>query len=276
MNAAILGCGYVGRAVASAWQENSDLNVTVTTTTAEKIPQLEAIADRAIVWKSPDREGLKSILRNCNTVLLSIGARYASYADTYLQAAESLTSILAEMPHIKQVIYTGSYAVYGDRQGEEVVESSPLMPATENGEALAKTEQVLLSAMTENCRVCLFRLGGIYGPDRELVKIFSRAAGTTRAGTGNEITNWIHLDDIVGAIEFARQHQLSGIYNLVDGAHLTGRELLDRIMDKHNLPRVTWDASQPSLRAYNAKVSDRKLAQAGYQLKYPDLCDRDV
>ena len=274
MNVAILGCGYVGCAVAKLWQSNSDLNVTVTTTTAEKVPQLEAIADRVEVWKSPDRDKLKSILRD--TILLSIGARYAPYAETYLQTAEVLASIVAEMPHIKQVIYTGSYAVYGDRQGEEVVESSPLMPANENGEMLAKTEQVLLSAMTENCRVCLFRLGGIYGPDRELVKIFSRAAGTTRAGTGDEITNWIHLDDIVGAIEFARLHQLSGIYNLVDGAHFTGRELLDRIMDKHNLPRVMWAASQPSLRAYNAKVSDRKLTQAGYQLIYPDLCDRDV
>jgi nucleoside-diphosphate-sugar epimerase len=276
MNIAIVGCGYVGRAVASAWQPNSHLNVTVTTTTAEKIPQLEAIADRAIVWKSPDRDGLKSILRDRDTVLLSIGARYVPYAETYLQTAEILTSVLAETPRIKQVIYTGSYAVYGDRQGKSVVESSPLMPANENGEILVKTEQVLLSAMTENCRVCLFRLGGIYGPDRELVKIFSRAAGTTRAGTGDEITNWIHLEDIVGAIEFARQQQLSGIYNLVDGAHLTGRELLDRIMDKHHLPRVTWDASQPSLRAYNAKVSDRKLTQAGYQFMYPNLCDRDV
>jgi len=36
--------------------------------------------------------------------------------------------------------------------------------------------------------VCILRLGGIYGPRRELVKIFGRVAGTIRPGNGEDAT----------------------------------------------------------------------------------------
>ena len=120
-------------------------------------------------------------------------------------------------------------------------------------------------------KICILRLGGIYGSGRELVKIFSRYAGTTRPGNGEDITNWIHLDDIVAAIEFVRSHQLAGIYNLVDDARLCSRELLARLFEKHNLPQVSWDASISGIRPYNARVSNQKIKDAGYQLIHPEM-----
>ena len=77
--------------------------------------------------------------------------------------------------------------------------------------------------------------------------------------------------DIVGAIEFARQHNLQGIYNLVDDAHLKSRELLETLLTKHNLAQVIWDYSVKSNRPYNAKVSNQKIKDAGYQLIHPQM-----
>jgi nucleoside-diphosphate-sugar epimerase len=114
-------------------------------------------------------------------------------------------------------------------------------------------------------------LGGIYGPGRELVKIFGRVAGTTRPGNGDDITNWIHLDDIVGAIEFARQQELQDIYNVVDDGHLISRELIDGVLKKHDLPPIIWDASLKSNRPYNPWVSNQKIKDAGYKLIYPQI-----
>ncbi|MDY7013757.1 MAG: NAD-dependent epimerase/dehydratase family protein, partial [Cyanobacteriota bacterium] len=182
-----------------------------------------------------------------------------------------LVSLLPELPSIRQVIYTGSYAVYGDRGGEWVDESSPIAPANENGEILAQTEQILLAAARKTLNVCVFRLGGIYGEGRELVRIFRRAAGMTRPGDGTDASNWIHLEDIVGAIDFALQHQLGGIYNLVDDSHLTTGKLIAGILEKHGLPSVIWDASQPSSRPYNAKVSNQKLKEVGYRFLRPQI-----
>jgi nucleoside-diphosphate-sugar epimerase len=272
MNIAIIGCGYVGYAVGKYWQSNSNFLLTATTTSPERIPVLETITPQVIVTPGKDLVGLKAVLKNQNVVLLSVGAKNAdSYEETYVETAKNLVSLLPKFPNVRQVIYTGSYSIYGDRNGVWVDEESPPAPANRNSQLLRKTEDILLSANNENTRVCILRLGGIYGPGRELVKIFARATGTTRAGNGEDITNWIHLDDIVGTIEFAREHRLEGIYNLVDDSHLTNKELLDNVMTKNNLPNVIWDANNKNIRPYNAWVSNQKLKDAGYQFIHPRI-----
>jgi NAD dependent epimerase/dehydratase family enzyme len=94
-------------------------------------------------------------------------------------------------------------------------------------------------------------------------------AGTTRPGDGSDATNWIHLDDIVAAIEFARTNRLQGIYNLVDDAHLTRYELLEMVCQHYYLPKVLWNSSLKSDRPYNARVKNQKIKDAGYQLIHP-------
>jgi nucleoside-diphosphate-sugar epimerase len=269
-SAAIIGCGYVGKAVAKLWRQT--LTVTATTTSIPRLSELERVAHRAVLLRGNDLAEVRSLLKDQTTVLLSVGAPSAeAYEETYLGTAKTLVEALKVSPSVQQVIYTGSYAVYGDQHGAWVDEESKTAPATRNGEILAETENVLLSA-NEVTKVCIFRLGGIYGPDRELVKIFRRAAGTTRPGNGEDASNWIHLDDIVGAIDFARQHQLHGIYNLVS-TPLTVRELLDKVCTQNDLPPVSWDTTQTSTRPYNAKVSNYKLKSAGYQFVHPEVVE---
>ena len=271
-NATILGCGYVGKAVAQRWR--SSLTVTATTTKPDRVSELKAVAQRVQVVNGNDEAALRSLLQDQAVVLLSVGAPNANaYEETYLQTAKTLVAVLKELPTVQQVIYTGSYAVYGDRQGAWVDENSAIVPANSNGEILAETEQVLLSAASDTLKVCVFRLGGIYGPGRELVKIFGRAAGTTRPGNGEDAANWVHLDDIVGTIDFAREHSLTGIYNLVGSVPITTRELLERVFAVHNLPNVVWDASQSNTRPYNARVSNQKLQEAGYEFRYPEIVE---
>lgn len=272
MNVAIIGCGYVGTALVRYWRQELGFVVTATTTTPERVAVLQALGAKAVVVNGNDPEGLRSLLQDQDTVVLSVGAKNANvYEETYLHTAQTLVSVLKQAPNVRQLLYTGSYGVYGDRNGASVDESSPVAPANPNGQILSDTEQVLLSAASDDLSVCILRLGGIYGPGRELVKIFGRVAGTTRPGKGDDVTNWIHLDDIVAAIEFARKHRLQGIYNLVDDAHLRSRELLDKVCEQHNLPKVVWDESQKSVRPYNARVSNQKIKTAGYQLIHPQM-----
>ncbi|BAY24841.1 NAD-dependent epimerase/dehydratase [Calothrix sp. NIES-2100] len=272
MNIAIIGCGYVGCAVAKYWQQKTNFVVTATTTTPARISILEAVAQKVILTKGNDPEGLKTVLENQDVVLLSVAAKSGDfYEEAYLQTAKTLASILPEMPNIRQLIYTGTYSVYGDRNGAVVDEETSVTPNNPNSIILRQTEELLLSASSENLRVCVLRLGGIYGPGRELINIFGRFAGTTRPGNGDDITNWVHLDDIVGAIDFARQHNWQGIYNVVDDAHLISREFFDNVLTPHNLPPIIWDASLQSKRPYNAWVSNQKIKDAGYQLIHPQM-----
>ena len=271
MKVAIVGCGYVGTATAQHLRGKSDCTVTATTTTAARVVELEGVAQRVAVLEGNDKDAMTAVLKEQDAVLLCVGARNShSYKESYLDTAKTLVSVLQQTPTVKQVIYTGTYSVYGDRQGELVNEESAIAPANPNGEILAETERILLAASSPNLKVSILRLGGIYGPGRELVKIFGGWAGTTRPGAGEDVTNWVHTDDIVGGLTFALENQLQGIYNLVSDVALSSRELLDRIFETHKLPQASWDGS-PSVRPYNARVSNQKIKAAGYQFIHPEI-----
>lgn len=273
MKIAIIGCGYVGSAIARLWQRQGH-QVTVTTTTPGKIIQLETIADKVTLANGNDLATLQEVVSDREVVLLSVGAKsrnIENYRQSYLKTAKNVVAAIKTAPSVKQLIYTGSYAVLGDKNGEWTDETAPVAPVNEYGEILCQTETELLSVPEDKIKVCILRLAGIYGEGRELIKIFGRMAGLTRPGDGKDYTNWVHLDDIVGAIEFARQQQLSGIYNLACDEILTFKEFLDRLFNAHELPSVTWDSSQNSVRAYNTKLSNQKLTKAGFQLAHPQL-----
>ncbi len=273
MKVAIVGCGYVGTATAKHLRAKSDYTITATTTTRERVAQLEGVAQRVAVIKGNDKDAIASVLQSQDAVMLCVGAPnpYA-YRESYLDTATNLVSVLKDIPTVKQIIYTGTYSVYGDRQGELVDEDSPVAPANPNGEILAETERILLAASSPNLKVSILRLGGIYGPTRELVKIFGGWAGSTRPGAGEDVTNWVHTDDVVGGLTFALEHQLQGIYNLVGDVSLSSGELLDRIFEANNLPQASWDGS-PSVRPYNARVSNLKIKAAGYQFVHPEITE---
>lgn len=270
MKVGIIGCGYVGTAAARHWQANPDMGVVATTTTRDRVAELEAIASQVVRVRGNDPQGLQSVLQDCDLVLLTVGAkRGEGYEEVYLQTAQTLVSLLPQNPNLRQIIYTSSYAVYGRQTEEWVDEESPCNLGDRKLEILYQTEQTLLKAASEAVRVCVLRLGGIYGPGRELSKIYGRLAGKTLPGNGKEPSNWIHLEDIVGAIDFARQQGLQGIYNLVDDASLSRKDLISQVLTAENLPPVSWDASQPSPQSYRARVSNQKIKAAGYQLLHP-------
>ncbi|MCZ0901047.1 NAD(P)H-binding protein, partial [Microcoleus sp. HI-ES] len=146
MKVAIVGCGYVGTATAKHLRGKSDCTVTATTTTATRVVELEGIAQRVAVLKGNDKEAMTAVLQEQDAVMLCVGAPNSdTYQESYLDTATTLVSVLQQIPTVKQVIYTGTYSVYGDRQGELVNEESPVAPANPNGEILAETERILLA-----------------------------------------------------------------------------------------------------------------------------------
>lgn len=273
MRVAVIGGGYVGSAVARLWHQKRE-RVTVTTTSSNKKDGLKAIASEVVVLTGDDLAGLQQLVANQDVVLLSVGAKQRTpetYQQAYLETASNVVTAIRETGNVQQLIYTGSYGILGKQKNLVVDETAIPNPNTEYGEILAKTEQVLLSVSESEFKTCILRLSGIYGDGRELIKIFSRVAGTTRPGKGEDYTNWVHLDDIVGGIDFAKQNQLSGIYNLASDEVLTTKEFFEQLFLAHHLPSVTWDESQPSNRSYNMKLSSEKIKQAGYKFIHPKI-----
>ena len=273
MKLAIIGCGYVGSAVARLWHQAGH-EVTVTTTTPAKQQQLQAIASKVAVVTGNDLTGLKQIVAERDVVLLSVGSKQRTpetYRQAYLETAQNVVAAIRATSRVKQLIYTGSYGILKDNSGATIDETVTVEPKDEFSAILHQTEQELLSVPESEFRTCILRLAGIYGPRRELIKIFRRVAGSTRPGNGHEYTNWIHLEDIVRAIDFVRAKQLQGIYHLNSDRVLTLKEFFERLFSAHNLPPVTWDSSQTSTRASNIKLSNQKIEDAGFELAHPQI-----
>jgi nucleoside-diphosphate-sugar epimerase len=272
MKIAIIGCGYLGTAVACLWSQSGH-DVTVTTTSSARVAELEQVAQQVIVLKGADLAALKEIVTDREVILLSVGARdrrLEAYRETYLGTAQNLIKAIEQSARVQQLIYTSSYGILGNKQGAWVDEETPAAPANENGEILARTEQVLLAAQSDRLKVGILRLAGIYGTGRELIRIFRSYAGTTRPGNGEDYTNWIHLDDIVNALELIRLKQLNGIYHLASDP-LESKEFFDRLFAKHGLESVVWDGSDAYTRPYNVRLSSDKIKKAGLELIHPQI-----
>ena len=271
MKIAIIGCGYVGKAIAQQWHQKG-YELTVTTTTPEKIPQLADFAHHVKVCQGNDLDTLKAICEQQNVILLSVGSQGRTeekYRFSYVKTAQNLTKALEDNQTVKQVIYTSSYSIVGNHDGAWVNENTPDQPANIFAEILLETEQILLSMENQDRHVCILRLGGIYGENREILKIFRNAMGKTRPGDGSEYGNWVHLEDVVAGIQFARVQNLSGVFNLVGDEPMQRKEMLDKLAAKYNLPPVMWDESQPSTRQFNVRVSNQKIKSRGFTFKYP-------
>ncbi|MEM6256439.1 MAG: SDR family oxidoreductase [Cyanobacteria bacterium P01_D01_bin.156] len=273
-NIAILGCGYVGSALAACWQEQGHF-VTGTTTRQERVASLQSLLSKVAVITGDDANAIQSLVQAQDTVVVSVAptgfqvADEATYEQTYLTTAKNLLQALKQTPSVKQVIYLSSCSVYGDRQGEWVDENAAIFPSEPRSQMLYEAEQIISQANSEDQRICILRLGGIYGPGRELVGMLGGMAGMTLPGRGERVINWIHRDDIVGVIEFARLNQLQGIYNLVDDSQLTIKDQLEQICSRYGLPSVHWDQSRLSLPGKSVRVSNYKLKATGYQFIYP-------
>ncbi|MDJ0511261.1 MAG: SDR family oxidoreductase [Crocosphaera sp.] len=273
---AVIGCGYVGKAVANYWYQQ-DYIVTGTTTRDEKITDLENITHNPLVVSGDNLEDIEKVIEAQETILVSIAPisdRQVSaevYAQTYIPTAKNLVKILNNNSTVKQVIYLTSGSVYGDKKGAWVDETSSLDTDSDYGKVLVEAENIILGLNRENIKVCLLRLGGIYGPGRELDKRLGRMAGKTLSGNGENCVAWIHLEDIVKGIEFVHQKECHGVYNLVNDVKLNSKELCNLICDRQQLERVSWDTSKPSFSSLNARVDNSKIKQEGYQFIYGDI-----
>lgn len=271
---AIIGCGYVGKAMAKFWHKQGH-SITGTTTRAENLSELEEITDQALIMRGDNGDSVQTVLQDQDTVLICVApisdrqVNAEEYAQTYLPTVQNIVTALHQNQTVRQIIYISSCSVYGDQKGKLVDENTFLDQEGEHGKILIEAE-AMLQEKPDIITLSILRLGGIYGPGRELDQRLGKLAGKTLPGTGKNWTNWIHLDDIMGAIEFVRQHRFSGTFNLVNDVQLTSQDLCNLICDRQQLERVIWDESKPPFSAVNARVNNHKIKALGYQFIYGD------
>jgi len=265
---AIIGCGYVGKALASRWK-SLGYHLTGTTRSFEKLDNILEHCQKAEVLHSNDADKLAQIVSESDTIVLTVAAdNPEDYENVYLKTAKNLKNC-AKNNSPKKLFYTSSTFVYGNHNGKWVDESSLLLNKTEPGRILIETEKTLLSLQDLGWDVLLFRLSEIYGPNRTLANRVKKYQGSTLSGSGSSYTNMVHLDDIVEAHTYALNHNLRGIYNLADDEHPIRSELYNQISDNLKYKPIKWDPTIKTHRNGNKRVSNHKIKTTGYAFAHP-------
>jgi nucleoside-diphosphate-sugar epimerase len=111
----------------------------------------------------------------------------------------------------------------------------------------------------------VLRMGGLYGPERELGRLFGQG---DRLGDGDRVTNLVHRDDAVAATLAAIASPHVGVVHVVDDDHRTRRAMIDAVRAAAGHSAAIWpDAAG---RPHGKRVDNRRLREwLGVVLRHP-------
>lgn len=278
MRITIVGCGYVGSALASHWHQQSRHWLRVTTTRDERLADLAPLADAVQLLEAADPDQLRQALEDSEAAVFCLapgGSRQVAadgYEATYLRTMEAVAAVVPQLPELRQLVYTSSCSVYGEATGL-VEEDTPPQPREPHARILRDAEDLLLACRGPHLRVAIARLGAIYGPGRELEPRFRSLAGSRREGDGSSLISWIHRNDVVAVLAWAVEQGFDGLINLVDDEPISVRELIDLSCRAAGLEPVIWDGDNGTTTspAAEKRISNRRLRELGLSLQHPRL-----
>ena len=176
----VIGCGYVGSFVAANMKSQGHY-VVGTTRTSQRFAELRNVVSEPISLDLSEPNCDFSFLEEQQGLLISVAP--TQNGDGYQSVFSSGIRNLARALRCRQstqplhVTYISSAGVYGDHRGETVTEDSSVDSVNPVNAMLVEAENVLLTIDRPDTKICVMRLGGIYGPGRDMVSMIKQAAG---------------------------------------------------------------------------------------------------
>ena len=247
-----------------------------TTDTDKKDRMIESGVNAYVFDTSRPLVDPTSALKDVTHILLSVPPTNAGDIVFDLHSAD-----IAELPSLEWIGYLSTTAVYGNRDGKWVDETSDTSPTSRRGSLRLKAEQQWLSLFSRHALpMHLFRLAGIYGPGRS-------ALDAVRAGTSRRIDkpghafNRIHVDDVVETLIASMNAPKPGeIYNLSDNNPVSSHEVIEfacRLLGMPVPELIPFDQTTmaPIVRSFytdNKRISNKKIkTDLGVTLLHPDF-----
>ena len=271
----VIGCGYVGTTAAIHLKQKGH-RITGTTKSRSKLIQLSQVADNPLILDIAKADASFDFLEDQDGILISVAPSQEcdTYDDIFSTGLTRLCQALKQRRSTQplHVTYISTAGVYGDQGGKLVDETSKIDRKHPLNATLTKAEDSLLTVGRDDTSICILRLGGIYGPGRDMATAIKSAAGEQVKKNGNHVCSWTNIVDVAEGISFAYNNKLEGVFNLVDDMQLTRRDLSNLLCDSDGLPPVLWlNQDLPGQRVSNSKVSNQKIKSAGFRLKSPSM-----
>jgi nucleoside-diphosphate-sugar epimerase len=275
------GFGFSAAAVAAAVR-GATSRVAGTTRSAEKARGLQAGGIEAFVFDgTAPLNDARHALAETTHILVSVPP--GSHGDPVLRHhGIDLANLVSAAPPLRWAGYLSTTAVYGDHGGAWVDEDTPCAPTSERGSRRVAAENAWLDLQrTRRLPVHIFRLAGIYGPDRNAIADVRRGTAR-RIHKPAQVFSRIHVDDIAAVVLASMTRPNPGrIYNVCDNEAAPGEDVVThayRLLGQEPPPAIPFSEAAAgmsemarSFYADNKRVrNDRIKRELGVILRYPD------
>ena len=276
---ALVGAGWLGRELARALhaQVGAPERDAVLATTrsgtwdgAEAPPFVDLHA-----WDNTrdDAESLRDHIAGARSMVVgwSSGGGDQDRHAVYVDGARKLLDAI-DGQGIERIVYLSSTSAL-PAVDAWLDEDCSAWPVRERGRVQREAETLIAETLTErSVPWVVLRLGGLYGPGRELGRLYRRDPSKPLKGDGRTPTNLIHREDAVASVLAALtlDPDTSCIVHAVDDDHCTRREMYDRLAQCEGLEPPRWEAEGNADVIVGKRVGNRRLKRVlGVELRHP-------
>ncbi|MEF8806720.1 SDR family oxidoreductase [Natronomonas sp.] len=276
MSVGILGCGYVGLALARQLADDhevvgvrrSEAGLAAVEETGAEAVQAD-VTDAGALDAVPDVDAL--------VFAASSGGRDAEAARrVYVEGLRTaIEEFGARDDSPDRLVYTSSTGVYGDHDGDWVDEETPLEPTTKKTTVLAEAERIAREEAPEHgIDGAVARFAGLYGPDRYRLERYLEGPVT------EGYLNMIHRADAAGVVRFMLTETDAELLLAVDDEPVDKWAFADWLADECGVERppkrtkaerLDDDLSEAARRRIltSKRCSNDRLRELGYEFEYP-------
>ncbi|PRD39327.1 UNVERIFIED_CONTAM: yfcH [Trichonephila clavipes] len=277
------GTGLIGSALLKHWQNEHQLTV-LTRTVRPGSSAVQYITDLAKV----DFNQLDAVINLAGEPIADkrwTDAQKDQICQSRWQLTEQLVQHITAASTPPAVLISGSAIGFYGRQGEQEIseEYQAFFPEFSH-DICARWENLAWQANSPQTRVCLIRTGVVLaangGALKKMLLPFKLGLGG-KIGSGDQYMSWIHLDDMVALIDFLLHNdQISGAVNATAPKPVTNAifstELAKRLKRPALLPMPApvlklLFGEMSDILLYGQRVIPKKLLDAGFQFRYPNL-----
>lgn len=274
----IIGCGYIGQALARRYLARGD-SVTGVVRTPASAEVLQHLGIRPLVLDL-DGDWPQTIETQGERIFYLAPPPEEGDQDPRVRR---LVKVFGVQGQPARLVYMSTTGVYGDCQGDWVDETRPIRPQVPRAKRRADAEQVLGEwSRGSGSDLVILRVAGFYGPGRLPLERIRQGLPVVREDE-SPYSNRIHAEDLLEVCLAAMARGGSGeVYNVSDGQPTSMTDYFYRVADLAGLPRppaigLTEAAGRlsPGMLSYmreSRRLSNRKLREnLGVRLRYPTL-----